>query len=403
MVQWSLCHILVPLCRVLLEALPAAGQPGGPQQEAPPSANLSNGLLFPLIGLGCSSGLRRPDVRSALELGYRHLDTAQAFQWGYNETEVGLAVRDSQVPRASLFLQSKIFPEDLGYVATKRAFKRSLERLQTDYLDSMLIHKPRCWVGACTREPEGTWQESWKALEDLYEAGLVRAIGICDVDDQIMDDLAKQNIQAHIVQNWMDPFHQDKHIRERCREAGIQYQGYSTLGPQWVHFRGHKENPVLADPKLQEIARAHAREVAQVVLNWAVTRSVAVIPASRRPERQRSNLESFDFKLSEAELAAIDALDGALEASEEAVVEFHNRGASQVDLFFIGPTGEQLIGSIAPGASLGQNTYHGHQWRIKRGGLVIHGFTVDARGGGRHQSRVVGSGDGAGAPARNDL
>lgn len=126
---------------------------------------LSNGRGLPLLGLGCASGVRRSHVESALQLGYRLLDTAQADQWGYHEDEVGEAIQG--LPREEIFLQSKIHPQDLGYASTKRAFQVSLDRLKTSYLDAMLLHKPWCWPGACSREPEGTWQDSWRALEEL--------------------------------------------------------------------------------------------------------------------------------------------------------------------------------------------------------------------------------------------
>merc|ERR1719336_3153553 len=153
-----------------------------PHKGTFPSATLSNGRKLPLVGLGCSSGLKKNHVMSALDVGYRHLDTAMAYQWGYTEHDVGDAVVESNVERSEISIQSKIHPEDLGYKSTIEAFNVSLTRLKTDYVDSMLLHKPRCWEGACTKTPEGTWQESWKALEEMYDMGKARAIGICDVD-----------------------------------------------------------------------------------------------------------------------------------------------------------------------------------------------------------------------------
>merc|ERR1712113_717425 len=113
----------------------------------------------------------------------------------------------------------------------------------------------------------------------------------------------------------MDPFHQDKFMRYRCKQEGIQYQAYSTLGPQWVHFRGYRDNPVMLDPTLNRIAKSHGATVAQVVINWATRHGVAVIPASKQVVRQRSNLASFDFELTKEQMQAIDALDGTLESS----------------------------------------------------------------------------------------
>jgi diketogulonate reductase-like aldo/keto reductase len=167
-----------------------------------PTATLHNGIRIPLIGLGCASGVRKSHVQSALSLGYQLLDTAQASQWGYHEDEVGRALTDflKENNSANVFLQTKIHPEDLGYEATTNAVHKSLERLN-GYLDSVLIHKPRCWEGACSRKSEGTWQDSWRALEDLYDQGLIKAIGICDVDDSLLNELLRQRIKPHIIQS----------------------------------------------------------------------------------------------------------------------------------------------------------------------------------------------------------
>eukprot|EP00931_Biecheleriopsis_adriatica_P060207 TRINITY_DN36137_c0_g1_i1.p1 TRINITY_DN36137_c0_g1~~TRINITY_DN36137_c0_g1_i1.p1 ORF type:complete len:392 (-),score=55.12 TRINITY_DN36137_c0_g1_i1:80-1255(-) len=361
-----------------------------------PVAQLSNGLEFPLIGLGCSSGLRTSHVASALELGYRHFDTAMAYQWGYHEHEVGDAVRASGVPRKELFIQSKIHPEDLGFSSTKRAFEVSLTHLQTDYVDSMLLHKPHCWTEACAKEPEGTWQDSWRALQDLYKAGKTRAFGICDVDNELMEQLLKQDQKPHIIQNWMDPFHQDRRIREICKKEGIQYQAYSTLGAQWVHFRGYRDrNPVLNHPLLKEIAQAHNRTVAQVVLNWAVHQGVAVIPASRDRARQETNLNSFDFQLSPEQMATIDTMDGTLgnridvvEESKLGVV-FANKGKSTLDAFWMSPTGSEVpVGEIFPEGELAQTTHHSHRFVFKKSGQVIAEHTV-SRDAGLSQHHVI--------------
>merc|ERR1712224_202733 len=161
----------------------------------------------------------------------------------------------------------------------------------------MLIHKPYCWEGACAKKAEGTWHDSWKALEEFYKAGLVRAIGICDVDDKLLDELLKKEIKPHIIQNWMDPFRQDKRMRERCKHEGIQYQAYSTLGAQWLHFKGWSESPVLTSPVLREISNRYSKTVAQIVINWATRHGVAILPASKQEQRQQSNLDSFGFEL----------------------------------------------------------------------------------------------------------
>ena len=131
----------------------------------------------------------------------------------------------SGVPRESVFLQTKVDPQELGYAPTLAASAASLRRLRTDYVDSLLIHKSRCWEGACKGQPAGTWQESWRALEQLHASGQARAIGICDVDDALLDELLRQRVRPHLVQNWMDPLHQDTHVRRRLRAAPRSREG----------------------------------------------------------------------------------------------------------------------------------------------------------------------------------
>jgi diketogulonate reductase-like aldo/keto reductase len=170
-------------------------------EEKVPTAALHNGIIIPLIGLGCASGVRYQHVKSALKEGYTFLDTAQSYNWGYHEDEVGEALSAANTnTQQKVFVQTKIHPEDLGYDATTSAVHRSLHRLN-GHLDSVLIHKPRCWPGACTKEPDGTWQDSWRALEDLYDQGVIKAIGICDVDNGLLNQLLKQRIKPHIIQS----------------------------------------------------------------------------------------------------------------------------------------------------------------------------------------------------------
>ena len=277
-----------------------------------PNGMLSTGARLPLIGLGCSSGISEDflNVVSAIKLGYTHLDTGRDGTWGYNERSVGKGIQSAGVAREKLFVQTKIHPEDLGTKATKRAFQAALARLRLTYVDSLLIHKPRCWEGACDREPEGTWQETWfGTFKELLSEGKAKHIGICDADDAILNEMKGGGLSPHLIQNWFDPFHQDRAMRERCKREGVQYQGYSTLGTQWVMRTGR--NPVLTNKILVEIAYKHGVSVPQVVIQWAVRQGVAVLPASRSENHQLQNLKSMDaFELSEEDMARIDSLDG---------------------------------------------------------------------------------------------
>jgi diketogulonate reductase-like aldo/keto reductase len=351
-----------------------------------PTGTLYNGVVFPLVGLGCASGVREKHVASALAVGYRFFDTAQSYNWGYHEDEVGTALanfRREHPESDPIFVQTKIHPEDLGYEATKRAVRKSLERLQLETLDSVLIHKPHCWEGACNKVPEGTWQDSWKALEEFYEAGIItKSIGICDVSSpQLLEELLSQTIKPHVIQNWMDPFHQDTQMRKRIQAEGILYQAYSSLGTQWHHHKNHPKNPVTNHPTLLEIAKTHGADVGQVVVHWATIRhGISVLPASTNPVRQEGNLHhSFGFVLTEAELDGIDALDGNVPPARnpnEVSIRFQNdaadadddASASQiVDVYWVsGKSGDEVhVGSVSAGRSLSLKTYHGHTFRFK--------------------------------------
>lgn len=350
-----------------------------------PTGTLHNGVVVPLVGLGCASGVRETHVTSALETGYRFFDTAQSYNWGYREDEVGSAIQKFRKtnPNETAFVQTKIHPEDLGYEATKRAVQVSLQRQGVETLDSVLIHKPRCWEGACSKVPEGTWQDSWKALEEFYEAGIItKSIGICDVSSMgLLEELLSQKVKPHIIQNWMDPFHQDKAMRQRIQQRGILYQAYSSLGTQWHHHKGHSQNPVTNDPTLLEIASAHGADVGQVVVHWATMRhGISILPASTNPTRQEGNLvHSFSFVLTENELDRIDALDGMVPEvkardSNEVSVLFHSDedgdAVQTFDVYWVDTHGssqenEVHVGSVGPGKTLSLNSYHGHTFRFK--------------------------------------
>eukprot|EP00536_Pseudo-nitzschia_multiseries_P005013 jgi/Psemu1/254108/estExt_Genewise1Plus.C_900041 len=353
-----------------------------------PTGTLYNGVTVPLVGLGCASGVRKDHVASALSIGYRFLDTAQSYNWGYHEDEVGTALEQFTERNNSnnnnnnnndrVFVQTKIHPEDLGYEATKRAVRKSLERLKVSTIDSVLIHKPHCWEGACRKTPEGTWQDSWRALEEFYEDGTIaHAIGICDVGtDRLLEELLSQRIKPHIIQNWMDPLHQDVAMRRKIQSHGILYQAYSSLGTQWHHHRGHSRNPVLNHPVLREIASAHGDgvdvDVGQVVVHWATIRhGISVLPASTNPVRQEGNLRhSFSFVLTKDELDRIDALDGTAQSPsdnniESVNIQFRGNDSTVVDVYWIGGDEEILVGSVTPGRMLSLESYHGHTFRFK--------------------------------------
>mmetsp|Transcript_48229 Transcript_48229/g.96174 ORF Transcript_48229/g.96174 Transcript_48229/m.96174 type:complete len:322 (-) Transcript_48229:150-1115(-) len=264
---------------------------------------------MPAVGFGGAGQLTREPLRQALSTGYRLFDTSQAAEW-YKEAELGEAVNGSSVNRSELFLTSKLHPRDLGEQATLRAFPTSLARLRTSYVDAFLLHYPRCFGNLCSSEPEGTWRESWRAMEALYERGEVRAIGVSNFGvEELKELLHMAKVRPHLVQSWMDPLQQARPLRKLCASHGVTFQAYSTLGTQWAG-QGVRFNPVLKHPIIGRIASETERTPAQVALRWALQRGAAVIPRSTKPRHMAESLSVFDFSLALSQMDAIDALDG---------------------------------------------------------------------------------------------
>lgn len=383
-----------------------------PMFMSPPTFTLYNNITVPMVGLGSASGVKYSHVKLAIDVGYRFVDTAQSSSWGYREEDVGNALFDTQMRYEDqsdgeyVFVQTKIHPEDLGYESTKKMIAISLDRLRVSSLDSILIHKPHCWPGACTREPEGTWHDSWRVLMEAYDSGTVRSIGMCDIDENLLEEMLAKRIGPHVIQNWFDPYHQDKAFRQRIQRHNIEhperrilYQGYSSMGTQWFHHKGYTENPVLTNPTLISIALRYGVSVPQVVIQWATRNGVMVLPASTSSTHQKSNLNSFDFTLSPEEMTTIDDMDGHPPPKpgprelhpDEVSVNFVNRAEGTVHIYWISDEDEHVhVGQIeAPGDSLSLTSYHGHAFAFKD-----HGDGEDVSGKllGRHVvNRSLGS------------
>ena len=380
---------------------------------APPTFTLYNNITVPMVGLGSASGVKYSHVKSAIDVGYRFVDTAQSSSWGYREEDVGNALFDTQMRYEDqsdggeyVFVQTKIHPEDLGYESTKKMIAVSLDRLRVSSLDSILIHKPHCWPGACNREPEGTWHDSWRVLIEAYDSGTVRSIGMCDIDENLLEEMLAKRIGPHVIQNWFDPYHQDKAFRQRIQRHNVEYpqrrilyQGYSSMGTQWFHHMGYTVNPVLTNPTLISIALRYGVSVPQVVIQWATRNGVMVLPASTSSTHQKSNLNSFDFTLSPEEMTTIDDMDGHPPPKpgprelhpDEVSVNFVNRAEGTVHIYWISDEDEHVhVGQIvAPGDSLSLTSYHGHAFVFKD-----HGDGEDVSGKllGRHVvNRSLGS------------
>lgn len=253
---------------------------------------LNNDVVMPLLGFGVYqvADLNECEntVLTAIEAGYRLFDTAAAYE---NESAVGAAIARSDVTRGELFITTKLWVQDAGYENTRRAFFRSLERLQLEYLDLYLIHQPYSDVHG-----------SWRAMEELYEQGLIRAIGVSNfAPDRLTDLITFNKIIPAVNQVETNPFHQQISNAAFMKESGVQPES-------WAPFAEGK-NQLFKHPVLLSIARAHEKSVAQIVLRWLIQREIVAIPKSVSPERIRENFDIFTFSLSDDEMGAIRQLD----------------------------------------------------------------------------------------------
>jgi 2,5-diketo-D-gluconate reductase A len=256
------------------------------------NVTLNNGVKMPIIGFGV---YQVPDaeecenaVYEALMAGYRLIDTAAGY---LNEEAVGRAIKRSGVPREDLFITTKLWVQDAGYESAKLAFAKSLKKLQLDYLDLYLIH-----------QPFGDYYGAWRAMEDLYREGKIKAIGVSNfLPDRLMDLIVHNEIVPAVNQVETHPFYQQIESAAFMKEQGVQHQS-------WAPFAEGKGN-MFGNEVLASIAEKHNKSVAQVVLRWLVQREVVVIPKSVRKERIVENFDIFDFELSADDMQQIATLD----------------------------------------------------------------------------------------------
>lgn len=289
------------------------------------SSSSSNTTLcpvdVPLVGFGTAGlgGRTVSAVSYAITKGFRHIDTAQATEW-YSEEACGQSIKEAKVSRAELFIVTKIHPRNFGY-KTMSSFELSLQKLQTNYVDLLLLHTSDCqdWSGLCEIDPHrGNYLDAWKVLEEIYSSGKARAIGVSNfVVPQLEHLMREGTIPVHVVQNWMDPYHQDRSLREWCAVHGVIYTSYSTLGSQW-QYRQDAEGrpPVLEHPIIIEIAQRHKTTPVLVVLTWALQEGVVIIPRSSQAPHinELSTLlkpagQEGRFVLSEKEMEQINGLE----------------------------------------------------------------------------------------------
>jgi diketogulonate reductase-like aldo/keto reductase len=253
---------------------------------------LNNGVEMPILGFGVFQ-MNDPKeceqaVYDALMAGYRLIDTAASY---LNEEAVGRAIKRSGVPREELFITTKLWVQDAGYESTKKAFAKSLERLQLDYLDLYLIH-----------QPFGDVYGSWRAMEELYREGKIKAIGVSNFHpDRLIDIIIHNEVIPAVNQVETHPFNQQIESAQFMKANNVQIQS-------WGPFAEGK-NDIFQNEVLVSIAEKHNQSVAQVILRWLTQRGVVVIPKSVRKERIIENFNIFDFELSQEDMEEISTLD----------------------------------------------------------------------------------------------
>ena len=253
---------------------------------------LKNGVKMPLEGFGVfqvdDAAVCEQAVTDALAAGYRLIDTAAAY---FNEAAVGEAIRGSGIPREELFITTKLWIQDAGYENAKKAFQTSLDKLGLDYLDLYLIH-----------QPFNDYYGSWRAMEELYEAGKIRAIGVCNCYPHVLTDLCLSvRIAPMVNQVELHPFFQQSTAIENMKALGVVPEAWGPLA--------EGKHGIFTNEKLAAIGAKYGKTVAQVVLRWNTQRGVVIIPKSVHKNRIEENLNIWDFTLSDDDMNTISTLD----------------------------------------------------------------------------------------------
>lgn len=268
---------------------------------------LSNGVEIPCIGFGT---WQTPDgdvcvssVLSAIEAGYRHIDTAQGYG---NEESVGLAVKKSGIDRKELFITSKLTNSEHGYERTLAAFEETMKKLDMDYLDLYLIH----WPNPIAFRDH--WQEAnagtWKAFEELYKAGRIRAIGISNFRPHHIEELMKTATVAPMVnQIRLCPGETQDEVVDYCRSHNIQLEAYSPLGV----------GKIFEVPEMKALAEKYGKSIAQICIRWSLQRGYLPLPKSVTPSRIKENTQVFDFELEASDVQLIADLKGCVGYSSD--------------------------------------------------------------------------------------
>ena len=274
------------------------------------SVTLNNGVEMPALGLGVFQTPpeeTRDAVRSALGAGYRHVDTAAAYA---NERQVGEAVHSSDVDRSEVFLETKIWISDYGYDETLHGFEKSAGKLGVDQIDLLILHQPLPSAFERTLE-------AYRALETLLADGNVRAIGVSNfIVEHLTTLLEGAKVVPAVNQIECHPYFAQAEVQEFGAEHGILTQAWSPIGGI-TFYRDGSHGSTLDDPVIGDVARAHSKTPAQVMLRWGLQHGRSVIPKSTKPSRIAENIDVFDFELSADEMATMDGLDTGRRAGPE--------------------------------------------------------------------------------------
>lgn len=256
------------------------------------TVQLNNGVEIPILGFGVFQ-IKDPAeceqcVVDAIQTGYRHIDTAASYQ---NEEAVGRGIKHSGVARENLFITTKLWIQRQGYEGTRKAFENSLKRLQVEYIDLYLIH-----------QPFGDVYGEWRAMEELYQQGKIRAIGVSNFQpDRLMDLMIHHTITPAVNQIEVNPFQQQIDTHKFLQEHRVQVEA-------WAPFAEGKNN-IFQNELLLSIAAKHNKSVAQVILRWLVQRGIIALAKTTRKERMVENISVFDFELRAEDMAALTTLD----------------------------------------------------------------------------------------------
>lgn len=252
---------------------------------------LYNGVKMPKLGYGVYQVDKEECERcvlDALKVGYRHIDTAQSY---FNEEEVGNAIAKSGIPREQIFLTTKVWVEHYGYDETRKSVLESMRKLKTNYIDLVLLH-----------QPFSDYYGAWRALEDLYAEGVIKAIGVSNFyPDRLVDICSFARIKPMVNQVETHPHNQQIEAHEWMKKYGVQHEA-------WAPF-GEGRGGMFEEPLLVEIGKKYGKTAAQVILRWDMQRNVVAIPKSTHIERMEQNFDIFDFELSEEDIAKIATLD----------------------------------------------------------------------------------------------